>query len=350
MKNTVSTTVIYAIITLAALILMIGYRRLIKKKEKWLQYLYFAVFGVNAGYFLLSISGTLHTTLFANGIVYLFSAFLPFFMLMTIMNACKLQCSKRIFTVLVLSGCLLFCLAVSGGYLTLYYTEVQPEIVHGATVLIKHYGPLHSLFGMYLFLYFAGMLGVILYTIRSKKSISYKLALFLLAAVLCNLFVWLLEQVLDIEFEFLAASYIFTELLLLLLYMIVEEMTEDVVSEQTADSVSEDFAEAFSDNKRMDEPEKSDKSSESNETIVAQVQTRMEGTDLTGIEKLSVREMEVLLLIMDNKKRKDIADELEITENTVKKHTSHIFSKLGVSSRKELFAKCSHVPEEENGV
>lgn len=52
-----------------------------------------------------------------------------------------------------------------------------------------------------------------------------------------------------------------------------------------------------------------------------------------------------MILIMDNKKRKDIAEELGITENTVKKHTSHIFAKLGVSSRKELFAKCSHVPE-----
>ena len=54
---------------------------------------------------------------------------------------------------------------------------------------------------------------------------------------------------------------------------------------------------------------------------------------------LTVREKEVFLEILKNKKRKAIAEELCVTESTVKKHTSHIFAKLGVSSRVELFEK-----------
>jgi DNA-binding NarL/FixJ family response regulator len=51
---------------------------------------------------------------------------------------------------------------------------------------------------------------------------------------------------------------------------------------------------------------------------------------------LTNREMEVFKEIIINKKRKDIAEELCVSENTVKKHTSNIFMKLGVSSRADI--------------
>jgi DNA-binding NarL/FixJ family response regulator len=54
---------------------------------------------------------------------------------------------------------------------------------------------------------------------------------------------------------------------------------------------------------------------------------------------LTGRECDVLCAILQNKKRKDIAAEMCVTEHTVKKHTGNIFSKLEVSSRSELFAK-----------
>lgn len=335
MKSTVNMTVIYAVIALAAFLLMIGYWKLIKEKEKWIQYLYVAVFGINTGYFFLSISGNLQMALAANGIVALLSAFLPFFIMMSIMKVCSINCSKHLFRALIFAGCLIFLMTASGGCLTLYYREVRLDFINGAAILIKDHGPLHVVYGVYLFLYFAGMVGVILYTMKRKINISYKIAAFLSTTVLCSILVWLLEQLIDVEFELLAVSYLFTELFLLLLYMILEEGLVTAVGKQAVD-------ETFTEDKIEDQVEKADMS---NETISDQIQIRTAGSDLTGIEKLSEREKEVLILIMDNKKRKDIAEELEITENTVKKHTSHIFAKLGVSSRKELFAKCNYVPE-----
>ena len=61
--------------------------------------------------------------------------------------------------------------------------------------------------------------------------------------------------------------------------------------------------------------------------------------DETQLEKLTAREREVLGFLLENKKRKEIADELFVTENTIKKHTTHIYEKLGVSSRSELLIK-----------
>jgi DNA-binding NarL/FixJ family response regulator len=48
---------------------------------------------------------------------------------------------------------------------------------------------------------------------------------------------------------------------------------------------------------------------------------------------LSAREVEVLRLVATGKTNRAIADELFISEKTVARHVSNIFTKLGLSSR-----------------
>ena len=64
-------------------------------------------------------------------------------------------------------------------------------------------------------------------------------------------------------------------------------------------------------------------------------------TTLTeGIETdLSLRELEVLLNISDGLTNQQIADKLFISLNTIKTHTTNIYSKLGVKSRTQAISK-----------
>jgi DNA-binding NarL/FixJ family response regulator len=55
-----------------------------------------------------------------------------------------------------------------------------------------------------------------------------------------------------------------------------------------------------------------------------------------GKNELSAREMEVIALVVQGYKNRDIAQKLFISEKTVKNHLSAIFNKLGVSDRLEL--------------
>jgi DNA-binding NarL/FixJ family response regulator len=59
----------------------------------------------------------------------------------------------------------------------------------------------------------------------------------------------------------------------------------------------------------------------------------LEGVGVYGT--LSEREIEVLALLMTGKSNKRIAEELHITEGTVKNHASVIYTKLGVKDRRE---------------
>ncbi|MCL1875380.1 MAG: LuxR C-terminal-related transcriptional regulator [Synergistaceae bacterium] len=59
-------------------------------------------------------------------------------------------------------------------------------------------------------------------------------------------------------------------------------------------------------------------------------------SELDLIERLTEREHEVMLRIVNGRTNREIADELVIVERTVKYHVGNIFAKTGVTSRTEL--------------
>jgi LuxR family maltose regulon positive regulatory protein len=63
------------------------------------------------------------------------------------------------------------------------------------------------------------------------------------------------------------------------------------------------------------------------------------GPAVTGlIEPLTDRELEVLRLLAAGRRNRDIAQDLVVTQETVKKHISHIFDKLGAANRTQAVA------------
>ena len=83
-------------------------------------------------------------------------------------------------------------------------------------------------------------------------------------------------------------------------------------------------------NKRMSEPK----------------QIVREAGSMADLEKiLSNRELEVMNLYLTEKTRKEVADELCISESTVKKHIASVYSKLGVKTRQELVVKIMKLKE-----
>jgi LuxR family transcriptional regulator, maltose regulon positive regulatory protein len=57
------------------------------------------------------------------------------------------------------------------------------------------------------------------------------------------------------------------------------------------------------------------------------------------MEPLTRRELEVLGLVAAGRPNREIADELVVSLETVKKHLSHIFDKLGAANRSQAVAR-----------
>lgn len=306
--------VYYGIAWLISLIMLGLYFIVDKKREKWLMFLFVSIFVCNTGYFMLSLSGGLAIALISNGIAYAGNVFLPFFMLMLILNACNINCSKTLINILAVVGVVVLAIATSGGYLPIYYKEVTLSFVNGGTVLEKVYGPLHSLYFVYLFGYMTSMVVVIAYAIIKKKMTTTMHSIFLSVIVFGNILVWLIEQFVENKFEYLCASYIFNECLLLLLYGLLREYENHKTKEVELSVL-----------------DCKDKLTEKQVAVVFAKCEKLSG--------LTTREKEVLKHILFGEKRKEIAGKLFITDSAVRKHTTNIFKKFEVVSRAELFEK-----------
>lgn len=347
-SKTVNMSAAYGITTMLSLFLAIGYGALVRKKDTWLFLLYLSVVIVNLGYFALSISKTLEEALLANRIAYFGSVFLPLCMLMAIMYVCRISCRKWMMGLLLCISAVVFLVAASPGYLDWYYKDVTLVFVNGMAKLDKVYGPLHAVYLFYLVLFFVMMIGVIAASILKRKAVSHKHAFILLTIVFLNLSIWFIEQLIYTDFEFLSVSYIISELLLLMLYGMMQDYGIIAVPETKPKTVvvpekldaEQDTTEAEAEvpvlqTELVEEPGAAPVAEKgfSEEQIEQIVAVWSEAV------KLTKREAEVLRAILRNAKRKEIAEEMNVTEHTVKKHTGNIFLKLEVSNRAELFEK-----------
>lgn len=196
---------------------------------------------------------------------------------------------------------------------------------------------------------------------KKADSENSKQVLSLISIAVFNIVVWLLEQGISHDYEFLSVTYVITGLFLLFMYYNSQiknnvseyELAGNSAEPQIADSsygmgyaVDDDiindtnmetFETATTENDMIivsPPPKKQEQVYVFSESEICKIMQNN-----PSVKLLTVRECEVLRLLLENRKRRDIATALYVSENTIKKHTSHIFAKLEVGNRKELFAK-----------
>ena len=319
-----SMSMIYGVAAVLSLLLLVGYCCIIKKKSPWFLLLFASVLVVNIGYFALSISSGLGEALLANRVSYLGSVFLPLSMWMIILNATHIRHRKWLPGVLLGLAAVMFLIAASPGYLTIYYKNVSFQVVNGVSTLVKEYGPLHSLYLVYLLGYFSVMVVTIIHATVKDKIDSLAYAVILAIAVFVNIGVWLLEQLVNIDFEFLSISYIISECFLLGLHILMDEAEKQKtrIPQQSPQAPAETPAIPVT--------------TEPNASVTAPDDREAVELFLAGLTHLTPKERELYECYVAGMPTDAILEKLAIKENTLKFHSKNLYSKLGVRSRKQL--------------
>ena len=317
-----SMSILYIVTAIVSFLLLAGYCCLIRKKEPWFILLFSSVFVVNTGYLALALASSVSEALMANRLSYLGSVCLPMSMLMVIVNACRLNYRKWFPGLLVVLGAAVFLIAASPGYLDIYYKEVSLSTVNGVTVLEKVYGPWHSVYLFYLLGYFGVTAAAIVYASVSKKIDSPTHAVLLAAVMFINMGVWLLEQLVKVDFELLSISYILSELFLLGICMVLQEFGP--LHKTSCETVREAAGPA------------SEKESAEEAPAAEKPLDERCGFFLSQLPRLTPTERIIYDYYLEGMRAKEILTALNIKENTLKYHNRNIYGKLGVSSRKEL--------------
>ncbi len=318
-------TIAYGVIFALSLLLPIGYFLFVRKSQNqpWLFVLYLSVCVVHFGYLLLALSKTVGFALTANKIAYFGQVFVPLCMFMIISGLCGFIYKKWVKCALLVAAMLMFGLVLTTGHLDWYYKSVELTYADGAAKLIKEYGFLHPVNLIYVLGYFAAMLAVIGVSLKKNNGKSQKLVGLMLAVVIGNIGMWLVEKLVTWNFEFLSVSYLMSEVVIFFVYWMLEDYVhKDDISAPVVTVVAAE---------------------EKVPVIVVDNLTRAEKirailNALPEDTVLSARQTDILERILDHKSRKEIAAELHLSENTVKTHTSMLYKTLGVSGRDDIYA------------
>jgi DNA-binding CsgD family transcriptional regulator len=329
-----SISAIYAATAVLSLAAAVSYWFLIRKKDAWFILLFSSVLVVNAGYLALALSKTLDTALWANRLSYLGSVFLPMSMLMSILKTCRLKYPGYLPGALCGIGAAVFLIAASPGILDIYYKEVSISTINGVTVLEKVYGPWHCIYLLYLLAYVLATAAVIAHACSCKSIDSAIHAVFMSGAIFVNVGVWLVEQLVRIDFELLSVSYIVSEMFLLLLCLMMQ-------NSNAADEPAPTLAPA--ENTALAETQEESQLPEQTAAKAIEEQCAHFAAQRAA---LTPTERAIYHFYLEGKSTKEIMAELSIKENTLKYHNKNIYSKLGVSSRKQLMQIASLLPED----
>ena len=313
-------SIVYGILALMSALLFVSYFLFTQRKNKLFLALFGCVAAANSGYFLMAICDSLMVAKIANGVSYFGGAFSILVMLLIVYDVCRMPKHRWFRWLLIGISAAAFALAASGDWLGLYYRSVTLEKINGMTHLVKEYGPLHILYALYLLSYMLMMVGVVIHAAKTKRLDSPKYTQFLLVAVLLNLGVWLVEQMMDVDFEFLSVSYIVTAVLLLLIYGMlcdygIVQPSGSLVSVQMLTQL----------NTRQINP--------------GQLPPNMEDMFHRFAEKvktLSAAERRILNYYIAGHEISELPDLVFVSINTVKKHNRSIYQKLEIASRDEL--------------
>lgn len=310
----------YGAIFLISLVLLPLYFLFVRKKqsEPWLFFLFVCVAVVNLGYTLIAFSKTVEFALFANKIAYLGQAFVPLCMFMIISKLCGYTYKKWVECTLIGAAALMFAIICTTGYLDWYYTSATIENVAGATVLRKEYGILHPTNLIYVISYFVAMISVLGVSLKKRKVASQKQACIMLAIVVGNVGLWCIQKIIPWEFEALSAIYPISAFAFLCVWL----MLQDYVHKRDIPSYS---------------PAEKEKLAVQITTMTMEAKLTKVLTFVKADAPLSIREREILEMVIAGKKRREIADMMHLSENTVKTYTRTLYGKLGISCREELY-------------
>ena len=328
-----SLSIIYGAAAILSLLMLIGCCLVVRKRKAWFVLLFSSVLVVNIGYTLLALSTCLKMALWANRVAYLGSVFLPFAMLMIILNVTATSYPKRLHIILGTISIIVFLIAASPGILPIYYKDVSLAIVNGVSVLVKVYGPLHPLYLVYLLGYFFAMVAVIIRAWIKKTMDSNAPAVILAIAVFVNIGVWLIEQLTFIDFEILSISYIISELFLLGVHLLINDYRKISTIVKQVEKAQVYTVEGTT------VPDVMLEIPMDGEVIASE---RIEYF-MNGLNTLTPTEKSIYDAYIARVTTKEIMANLNIKESTLKYHNHNIYSKLGVASRKELLEIHKHL-------
>lgn len=179
--------------------------------------LFIAITISNLGYYSICTADSLEHAVNANCLVYLGGVFVPILLFLSIAGLCQQPVERMLVLLLLAFASVILNFVFQIGSSTEFYSKVELVTRGGISFLKKEYGPMHTLYPVFVFLCMALCIRVLAVSFFRQKRISYKVILSLFIAQIFSIGVYVGERMLHSETEWMVFVYLLDEILILVL-------------------------------------------------------------------------------------------------------------------------------------
>lgn len=204
--------------------------------------LFSSIVVVNFGYMQMTCAKEELVSIYCNQTIYLGGSFCPFFMILCFCDLCKVKANKIFKYALLCIALISFGLVSTVGVVPWYYKHVSVIERFGINMLLKDYGPLHTLYPMYLMATVITDFVVIIKSFKKGRDVSYITGILLAIANTFSVVSYILEKLTGLDIPLLPFGYFVSETLVLCLIIRISKYDiASISSAYLADSKSSGF-------------------------------------------------------------------------------------------------------------
>lgn len=159
----------------------------------------------NFGYWQLAMAENIREAVMAQYLAYTGSAFMTVLILFSIFDICNIHIKKIYRIALFAIDFFVFVCSLTIGHSQIFYKSVSITKRDGFTVLVKEYGPMHTVYYISLVLYFLIAIATLIYALKKKSEISKRNAILLLLCFFVCILSFVMGRVLG-TYDLITAS------------------------------------------------------------------------------------------------------------------------------------------------
>lgn len=172
----------------------------------------------NGGYLSIAVASDVREAILANKICYLGGCFMPLVALLLTCEICNYTIIPWMKRLLYVYSFFVYALVLTIGFSPIYYTQTYLTNIGDATVLAHNYGIGHSSFYIILYGYIIIQIGIILYSLTNKTSVSRKNLYALIATCAATIILFILGRAINPNIEIMPLVYSIDSLIFFYMY------------------------------------------------------------------------------------------------------------------------------------
>lgn len=199
---------LYYITNLIIAVILVGWYFVVDVRRSLKQYLLmFTIVIGDLGDIFLAASKSVEEAILANKIVYIGGIFLPLIFLLVIAEIFRIEINKYIKITCFALQSFIFAMVCTIGYYGWYYKGVTITFIDGITVMNKEYGPLHFLYPLTMYTYYAAAIVITIYTIIKKRNVDRKTPTIILVTAGITMFCYAFERIVKLPVELVPLAF-----------------------------------------------------------------------------------------------------------------------------------------------